>query len=233
MGTTYRCLIIDDETPAHKALASHIKKIEGLEFSGSAYSGLEALKMLNENQYDIIFLDINMPGISGVEFMELQPVRPITIITTAYSDYALAAFENDAVDYLLKPISLEKFSKAIEKAKAYYAYGIEKGNAKKDTVLTCKVNGEVTHVPIEEIIYFESYGNYVKVHRHKAKTPIVLHATLVSLMDEIRNPIFLRIHRTFIVNRDFISAVSGNSVQLTNKLELPVGRTYKVLLGDT
>lgn len=132
MALTYRCLIIDDESPAHKALISHISKFDELEHSGSAFNGMEAIKLLNENQYDIIFLDINMPVISGVELMELQPKRPLTIVTTAYSDFALSAYQNDAIDYLLKPISLDKFSKAIEKAKTYHSGN----NIKKKTAAT-------------------------------------------------------------------------------------------------
>ena len=168
MALTYRCLIVDDESPAHKALASHISKFDELEHSGSAYNGMEAIKMLNENTYDIIFLDINMPLISGVELMELQPKRPLTIVTTAYSDFALSAYTNDAIDYLLKPISLEKFSKAIEKAKAYYiGYALEKQNATEEKFISYRSDGEVVKIRVNDIIYVESMGNYMKLFCHK------------------------------------------------------------------
>lgn len=232
MGIIYRCLIIDDETPAHKALISHISKFDDLEYAGSAYSGIEALRLLNENPYDIIFLDINMPVISGVELMEIQPVRPLTIVTTAYSDYALAAYENDAVDYLLKPISPEKFSKAIEKARAYYSYNFEKENISKETLFSCRVNGEIIQVPIHEIVYFESFGNYMKLYRNKVKIPVVLHGSLVGILEDLKNTSFLQIHRTYIVNRDYIKSINGNSVKLMNDTQLPVGRKYKLALGN-
>src|SRR6218665_2782396 len=233
MGTTYRCLIIDDESPAHKALISHISKFPELEYSGSAYSGKEALKMLNENQYDIIFLDINMPILSGVEVMEMQPVRPLTIVTTAYSDFALEAYQNDAIAYLLKPISLEKFSKAIEKAKVYFTgYALEK-EPQKDSgkLLSCKVNGENISIALNSIMYIESTGNYLKLFCRENKSPLIVYGTLLGISETIANDDFVQIHRSFIVNKDFIGSIGTNHLQLLNGTIIPVGRKYKILLS--
>jgi two-component system LytT family response regulator len=233
MGITYRCLIIDDETPAHKALISHISKFEDLEYSGSAYNGKEALKLLNENQYDIIFLDINMPVISGVELMELQPNRPLTIVTTAYTDYALPAFQNDAVDYLLKPISLEQFSKSIEKAKRYFAgYEVVKDMLPKERYLNIRLHGEPTRINLNDIIYIESIGNYMKLYSKKARSPHVIYGTLVSIMEDLGNKDFLQVHRSFIVNTSMISSISQNTLKLSNSAEIPIGRKYKILLSN-
>ena len=119
--------------------------------------------MLNENSYDIIFLDINMPVISGVELMELQPNRPLTIVTTAYSDFALLAYQNDAIDYLLKPISFEKFSKAIEKAKTYYSgISLKKGTNAKGKMLSYRMNGQVMEMLLDDIIYIESSYSVIR-----------------------------------------------------------------------
>lgn len=233
MALTYRCLIIDDESPAHKALASHISKFDDLEHSGSAYSGMEAVKMLNENTYDIIFLDINMPVISGVELMELQPKRPLTIVTTAYSDFALSAYQNDAIDYLLKPISFDKFSKAIEKAKTYYS-----GNNAKKEVTTCekvlsqRVNGQMTDMLLSDIIYIESLGNYMKLYNKKLKSPMIIYGSLSSISDEIDSTDFLQVHRSFIVNTREISSVTFRSLTMSNGEIIPVGRKYQILLDN-
>ncbi|WP_369765011.1 LytR/AlgR family response regulator transcription factor [Flavobacterium sp. WC2429] len=231
MELTYRCLIIDDETPAHKALASHIAKYEDLEHSGSAYNGREALKMLNENNYDIIFLDINMPIISGIELMEMQPNRPITIVTTAYSDFALSAYQNDAIDYLLKPISFEKFEKAIEKAKTYYSgISLKKGENKKDEVLTYRLNGQIVESLLDDIVYIESLGNYIKLYSTKAKLPVIIYGSLSNITIELDNANFLQIHRSYIINTNKIQSTSQKSLTMCDGKIIPIGRKYQILL---
>lgn len=231
MEFTYRCLIVDDESPAHKALASHIAKFDDLEHSGSAFNGVEALKMLNENQYDIIFLDINMPVISGVELMELQPNRPITIVTTAYSDFALSAYQNNAIDYLLKPISLEKFSNAIEKAKTFYSgNSLKKESASNAKIVSYRANGQMIDIPLSDIIYIESLGNYMKLYSSKLKSPLVIYGSLASINDEISNDDFIQVHRSYIVNTRQINAVIHKSLTMNNAKIIPVGRKYQILL---
>lgn len=233
MALTYRCLIIDDESPAHKALISHISKFDELEHSGSAFNGMEAIKLLNENQYDIIFLDINMPVISGVELMELQPNRPLTIVTTAYSDFALSAYQNDAIDYLMKPISLEKFSKAIEKAKTYHSGNtIKKETNSNEKVLSYRSNGQVLETPLADILYIESLGNYMKVYNSKLKSPIIIYGSLASISAEIDCSNFLQVHRSYIVNTAKIIAVTFKNLTMSNGEIIPVGRKYQILLDN-
>ncbi|TDO77801.1 LytTR family two component transcriptional regulator [Flavobacterium chryseum] len=233
MASTYRCLIIDDESPAHKALASHISKFDDLEHSGSAFSGMEAVKMLNANSYDIIFLDINMPLISGVELMELQPNRPLTIVTTAYSDYALSAYQNDVIDYLLKPISFEKFSKAIEKAKIYFSgNSLKKEVTTNSKVLSHRVNGQMIDTLLCDIIYIESLGNYMKLYSTKLKSPIIIYGSVSSIASEIDSTNFVQVHRSFIVNVDKISSVTFKNLTMCNNEIIPVGRKYQILLNS-
>lgn len=231
MGLTYRCLIVDDESPAHKALASHIEKCDGLIHSGSAFNGKEALKMLNENKYDIIFLDVNMPLLSGVELLELQPNRPITIITTAYSDFALSAYENDVIDYLLKPISFDKFSKAIEKAKTYYS-GIHLNKKEDKTVktLSYRINGQMTETLLSEIILIESLGNYMKLFHSKTSQPIIIYGSLASITAQLYASSLLQVHRSYIVNTDEIVSSDTKSITMTNGKLIPVGRKYQILV---
>ena len=233
MALTYRCLIIDDESPAHKALASHISKFDDLEHSGSAFNGMEAIKLLNENTYDIIFLDINMPVISGVELMELQPKRPLTIVTTAYSDFALSAYQNDAIDYLLKPISFDKFSKAIEKAKIYSSgNSIKKEDNSCEKVLSIRVNGQMMNIPLADIIYIESLGNYMKLYSAKLNLPLIVYGALSSIASEIDSNNFVQVHRSFIVNVAKITSVTFKSLTMSNNEIIPVGRKYQILLDS-
>ena len=231
MGTIYRCLIIDDETPAHRVLASHLSQFDDLEYTASVYSGMEALKILQEQQFDIIFLDINMPVISGIDIMELQPNRPLTIITTAYSDFAVTAYKNNVIDYLLKPISFDDFKNAIEKVKIYYAgYALKRESSNKITTITYNLNSENIEIPINEIIYIESMGNYIKVHSCKNRMPIVIYKSLLNILNEVKNTDLVQIHRSYIVNKSYISSVEQNKIILLNTSELPVGRKYKILL---
>ncbi|MFD2941378.1 LytR/AlgR family response regulator transcription factor [Flavobacterium notoginsengisoli] len=233
MAPPYRCLIIDDESPAHKALISHISKFDELEHSGSAFNGMEAIKLLNENQYDIIFLDINMPVISGVELMELQPNRPLTIVTTAYSDFALSAYQNDAIDYLMKPISLDKFTKAIEKAKTYHSGNtIKKENNSNEKALSYRSNGQTIETPLSDILYIESLGNYMKLYNSKLKSPAIIYGSLASISAEIDCSHFIQVHRSFIVNTNKITTVTFKNLTLSNGDIIPVGRKYQILLDN-
>lgn len=233
MELTYRCLIIDDETPAHKALASHIAKYDDLEHSGSAFNGMEALKMLNENCYDVIFLDINMPVISGVELMEMQPNRPLTIVTTAYSDFALSAYQNDAIDYLMKPISFDKFSKAIEKAKTFYSgISLKKESKAKGKMLSYRVNGRITEILLDDIIYIESLGNYMKLFSSKVNLPIIIYGSLLNITAELNVADFVQIHRSYVVNTNKIKSYTSKTVTMHNGEILPVGRKFQILLDS-
>lgn len=233
MEPTYRCLIIDDETPAHKALASHIAKYNDLKHCGSAFNGMEALKMLNENSYDIIFLDINMPVISGVELMEMQPNRPLTIITTAYSDFALSAYQNDAIDYLMKPVSFEKFAKAIEKAKTYYSgISLKKGTNAKGKMLSYRMNGQMMEMLLDDIIYIESLGNYMKLFSSKTSLPIIIYGSLSGITAELSVSNFVQVHRSYVVNSNKIQSVISKTLTMSNGEVLPVGRKYQILLDN-
>jgi two-component system LytT family response regulator len=233
MEPTYRCLIIDDETPAHKALASHIAKYNDLKHCGSAFNGMEALKMLNENSYDIIFLDINMPVISGVELMEMQPNRPLTIITTAYSDFALSAYQNDAIDYLMKPVSFEKFAKAIEKAKTYYSgISLKKGTNAKGKMLSYRINGQMMEMLLDDIIYIESLGNYMKLFSSKTNLPTIIYGSLSGIIAELSVSNFVQVHRSYVVNSNKIQSVISKTLTMCNGEILPVGRKYQILLDS-
>lgn len=228
MGLTYKCLIADDEVPAHLVIKSHISKISDLEFTASASNGKEALQLMQEHYFDIVFLDINMPIVTGIELMQQLPVRPATIITTAYSDYALDAYRYDAADYLVKPIALHDFAKAVAKAKIFC-------NAKKilpqNKNLTLKIGREEVDIVTADITCIESYGNYLKVFLQDRIMPIVAYGALSALANTL-NANFVRVHKSYIINILYIKAIEGTTLTLTNNMQVPVGRKYQILLNS-
>lgn len=227
MEIKYKCLVVDDEKPAHRVIKSHIEQCSELVFGGSAYNGKEALQMLDKQHYDIIFLDINMPIVTGVELMEKMPIRPVTIVTTAYSDYALKSFQHDAVDYLLKPVSLPFFVKAVEKAKLFCDANSQKISVKN--TIRLKVNGEITDIKLVEIICIESVGNYLKIYIRENIVPIVVYGSLIEIMDNLDTR-FIQVHRSHIVNSEHLIGNSKLNLTLTDNRMVPVGRKYKILV---
>jgi len=229
MGIKYSCLIVDDEKPAHQVLMSHINQCDDLECVGTAFSGKEALAFLQKNEVDILLLDINMPLISGLEFLDMLPVKPVTIITTAYSDFALESYEKDAVDYLLKPISFGKFLKAIEKAKIFCKNRKESTDVVQDNVLKIKEDGMEVLIEVDDILFIESAGNYIKIFvEHRSKSYFV-YGSLISIKTELPD-YFIQVHRSFIVNRKQIVKKELGKVTLHSTIEVPVGRKYQILV---
>lgn len=229
MGIKYKCLIVDDEKPAHQVLMSHINQCEDLECVGNVFSGKEALAFLQRNEVDILLLDINMPLISGLEFLDMLAVKPITIITTAYSDFALESYEKDAVDYLLKPISFGKFLKAVEKAKIFCKNRKDATEEVKDNVLRIKEDGMEVLIDVEDILFIESAGNYIKIFvEHRSKSYFV-YGSLISIKTELPDH-FIQVHRSFIVNRKQIVKKELGKITLQANIEIPVGRKYQILI---
>lgn len=226
MEIKYKCLVVDDEKPAHQVIKSHIEQYPELIYCGSAYNGKEALQELVNQEYDIIFLDINMPILTGVELMERMPKRPVTIVTTAYSDYALKSFQHDAVDYLLKPVSFPLFAKAIEKAKLFCDANSQKIQVKN--TIRLKVNGEITTIELAAIICIESVGNYLKIYIQENIVPIVVYGSLIEIMDNLDKR-FVQVHRSHIVNSEHLIGNNKHNLTLTDDRIIPIGRKYQIM----
>jgi DNA-binding LytR/AlgR family response regulator len=229
MATVYQCLIVDDEKPAHLVLQSHLSKFDDLAYAGSAYNGKEALKMLLENTYDIVFLDINMPLINGIEVMQTLAKRPATIVTTAYSEFAFESYQQDAIDYLLKPISLSRFLKAVEKAKVFCQSKTEKSSQK--TTITLRLEGISRDYQLDNILYFESIGNYVKVHFVDNTKSIVVYESLKNIIENTPINTFIQSHKSFVVNVSQIETVEKDNVVLQNNVRIPLGRKYELMVS--
>jgi two-component system, LytTR family, response regulator len=229
MATSYQCLIVDDEKPAHLVIKSHLSHCDEVEFGASAFNGKEAIKLLLENDYDFVFLDIEMPLINGLEVMQTLAKRPATIITTAYNQFAFEAYQQDAVDYLLKPISLPRFLKSIEKAKHFW----HSNNVKipQKTTLTLRIGGENKEIKCANIVYFESIGNYVKVFFKENNKFVVIYDTLKNILDNTPSETFIQTHKSYIVNTQFIEAIGKENVVLKSGALVPLGRKYELLVG--
>ncbi|HEX6849244.1 MAG TPA: LytTR family DNA-binding domain-containing protein [Chitinophagaceae bacterium] len=224
-----RCLLIDDEPPALKVLAKYISSIGDLEIVGQCGNAIEALGVLRQKTVDVIFLDVKMPRIIGTEFFKNLSHPPKVIFVTAYREYALDGFELDAVDYLVKPVSFERFFKAITKLNRLMggetSVMITNDESDPGAFIYLKVDRDMKKVFVNDIIYIESWKDYVKIFLSGGKSLLAKHS--ISAMENLLSDHkFVRVHRSFMVSLDKISGYNGLSVQLS-ELEIPIGRLYK------
>lgn len=224
-----RCLLIDDEPPALKVLASYISAINGLEIAGQCGSAIEALNVLHQKTVDVIFLDIKMPRLLGTEFLKNLSHPPKVIFVTAYREYAVDGFELDAVDYLVKPVSFERFFKAITKLNRLMGREISTINT-NDTpnpgaFVYLKVDRDMKKVFVNDIIYIESWKDYIKIFLTDGKS-LLAKQSISAMENLLSDHKFVRVHRSFMVSLDKISGYNGLSVQLSQQ-EIPIGRLYK------
>jgi two-component system, LytTR family, response regulator LytT len=223
-----KCLTIDDEPPALLKMSDYIKKTPFLELSGACRSGYEAFEILTGTSVDLIFVDINMPDITGIDFVKTLHKRPRIIFTTAFSEYAIEGFKLDAIDYLLKPIGYNEFLKAANKARAFF----ENNNSglKPETGFTdhifIKSGSRISKVILSDIIYIEGMREYVRIHltSGKALMPLI---SLHHLEEQLPDERFMRVHRSYIVNLEKISAIENNRIVFEGNVYIPVSDQYK------
>jgi DNA-binding LytR/AlgR family response regulator len=226
--TTYRCLIVDDEILAQDLIEQHIKKIPQFKVVGRCQSATEALSYLQNGNIDVLFLDIQMPDITGIEFLMSLSNPPLTIFTTAYSEFALKGYELNVVDYLLKPITFERFFKAVYKV--LEKLNIEGGH-KKTSILDftteaifVKSDYKMVKVKFKDILFVEGMQKYVKFHLKDKK--VISLMSLMNLEEVLPQHHFFRGHKSFIINISKIDAIAGNLVTISGN-DVPVSRTLK------
>ncbi|OXB24839.1 DNA-binding response regulator [Flavobacterium tructae] len=223
-----KCIIVDDEPAAHYVLANYIKQNPQLELVFQGFNGIEAMDYLREHPVDLMFLDINMPEISGMELLKIIPTHPSTILTTAYSEYALESYDYGVIDYLLKPIYFPRFLKAIDRF-----FATENGKAKTEEAVinsvTVKVDGYFIEIELDQLLFAQSFGNYVKLHT--IKRTYLASITTSELEKCLPEKNFMRIHKSYIVALDKIEATDKDFVVIKNE-KLPIGITYKRELSD-
>jgi DNA-binding LytR/AlgR family response regulator len=221
----FQYIIVDDEPLARKLIASHASKIEGLELAGECSNAIEAINLLRNKSVDLIFLDIQMPEVTGIQFVHTLKNPPSIIFTTAFRDFAPEAFELEAIDYLLKPISFERFVKSVNKFfDRKTTTQVSEMKEASEEFLYVKADRKVHKVLTSDILYIESLDEYVKVYV-RDKT-LITRENISALEQKLSKNSFVRIHRSFIVSAKRVTSLSSDGVELGNKL-LPFGRAYK------
>lgn len=222
----YTCLIVDDEQLARQLLKEYISKVPNLELKGMCKNPLEAMEILNEEKIDILFLDIQMPELTGVEFVKTLQHKPAIIFTTAYSEYALEGYELDVIDYLVKPFPLDRFIKAVNKAAEFIDMKrmSEQVNLGDSEYVLLHADHKIYKVKLDDIDYIEGLKEYVSYYVIGKR--IIVLQSLKSIEESLPSNKFIRVHRSYIVPIQKIKTLDGNQVQIGDKL-IPIGRSYK------
>lgn len=222
-----KCIIVDDEPAAHYVLANYIRQNPQLELVFQGYNGIEAMDYLRDNKVDLMFLDINMPEITGIELLKIIPNHPKTILTTAYSEFALESYDYGVIDYLLKPIYFPRFLKAIDRF-----FSTENTIKVEEDIInsvSVKVDGYFIEIELDQLLFAQSFGNYVKLHT--IKKTYLASITTSEFEKCLPEKNFMRIHKSYIVALDKIDVAEKDFVIIKNE-KLPIGITYKRELTD-
>ncbi len=219
-----RCIAIDDEPPALELVKEYVAKFPGLQLVQTFNDAIAGGEFLRQNPVDLLFLDINMPDITGLDLVRSLKERPMIIFTTAHKNFAHEGFELDAVDYLLKPVSFERFSKAVNKAIEYYNYR-KKPVAEQGNYLFVYSEYRMLKINLDEVEYIETLEDYIKIHFINAK-PVMTLMTLKGVLEKLPSEKFKRIHRSYIVAVDKVKSILNRKVKLVSATELPVSDSY-------
>lgn len=223
-----KCIAIDDEPLALKLLADNISKVPYLELIASCRSAFDAMKVLQENKIDLIFIDIQMPGLSGLQFIGTLENKPLVIFITAYKQYALESYDLAIVDYLVKPVALDRFIKACNRAKELHELKTVKNQTAFPPADYFFLNADYSQVKImfDDIMWIEGLRDYVKIHLKSTNQPPIFRNSLKALEPELPASKFIRIHKSYIVAIESMNVVRKTSVFIKN-MELPIGDTFR------
>lgn len=229
------CIAIDDEPLALGLIVSHIKKTPFLELLADFDNPIDASDFLQNNKVELIFLDINMPDLTGVEFARTLNEDCKVIFTTAYEKYAIEGFQLHALDYLLKPISYEVFANSVKHAKQYFDL-LGSGTMSKqiqadENYLFIKADYQIHRIEFTDILYFEGLKDYVKLYTESSSKPIVFHATMKSIEEKLPNDRFMRIHRSFIISLNKVKTIERDRI-LFRDIRIPISKQYKPLFDE-
>lgn len=220
-----KTIIVDDEPLALDVLETYIEQIPEINLLGRFNNAIEANKRLSEGDIELVFMDIQMPQLTGIELMKSIKNPPMVIFTTAYPEYAVEGFELSAVDYLLKPISFDRFLKAVNKVNETNKSNI---STPKEDYIFVKADKKLIKVYFSDVLYIEGLKDYVMIKKNDGR--IVSLQTMKSLEEKLPKDIFRRVHRSFIINVDRINAIVGNTIEITEKgapKHIPIGKNYK------
>jgi two-component system, LytTR family, response regulator len=224
-----RCIAIDDEPLALELLQDNISKVPFLELVAACDNAMEALQAIETQQVDLIFLDIQMPGLTGLQLIQSMAIKPMFILITAYEKYALEGFNLAVTDYLVKPVALERFIKACYKAKELFDLknaSVESINTVSTEYFFVNVEYSLVKITIADIVYIEGLKDYIKIHLKSSVKPVVTRMPMKTMEEQLPSKLFIRIHKSYIAAIPFISAVRKASLFI-DKLELPISENYK------
>ncbi|MBN8876451.1 MAG: response regulator transcription factor [Sphingobacteriales bacterium] len=219
-----KCIAIDDEPPALELIREYVARFPQLQLVQTFDDAVSGAEYLRQTAADLLFLDINMPDITGLDLARALQARPMIIFTTAYKKFAFEGFELDAIDYLLKPISFDRFSKAVNKAIEYNEYKNKPAEAETDHLFVYS-EYRMLKIPLSEIDYIESLEDYIKIHLNQAK-PILTLMTLKGVLEKLPPGKFSRIHRSYVVASGKVVAIQNRKVKLGSGVELPISDSY-------
>lgn len=220
-----KCLIIDDEPLAISVIEDHLKNFDHIEIVETFNNPLKAYRVLEQEKIDVIFLDINMPQMTGFSFIENLSYKPLIVITTAYREYAVKSFELDVLDYLVKPIPFNRFLKTVNKIyqQVYLANSTADASLQQEPHIFLKVNKKLIKINLNDILYIESLKDYIKVITSLGD--YVVHKSLSAITEELPQSNFMRIHRSYTISINKVVALDGNTVEISNR-KIPIGRNY-------
>ena len=220
-----KCIIIDDEPLAISVIENHLKNFDHIEIVETFNNPLKAYRVLEQEKIDLIFLDINMPQMTGFSFIENLSYKPLIVITTAYREYAVKSFELNILDYLVKPIPFNRFLKTINKVyQQVYVSSIKTdASLQQEPHIFLKVNKKLIKINLNDILYIESLKDYIKVITTLGD--YVVHKSLTAITEELPQSNFIRIHRSYTISINKVIALEGNTVEISNR-KIPIGRNY-------
>src|SRR5688572_6696617 len=221
MKPTIKCVITDDEPIARKGLQGYIEKIDFLQLAGVCEDAIQLNSLLKQQPVDLLFLDIEMPYVTGIDFLKNTPLAPKVIFTTAYEQYAIKGYELDVLDYLLKPISFERFLKAANKAYDYFAGAA----TKESSYLFIKTDNKLEKVNLNELLFVEAMENYVALYTPDKK--LITHSTLKALQEKLPAGQFIQPHKSYLVNIQCIQSIEGNILHVGGKYQIPISKYQK------
>jgi DNA-binding LytR/AlgR family response regulator len=219
-----KAIALDDEPPALQVITKFCSKIDFINLEKTFSKTEEALDFINEQTVDLIFLDINMPSVSGIDFYKKIPYKAMVIFTTAYSEHAIEAFNLHAIDYLLKPFTFDRFFEAAEKANEYFGF-INQSINPKEKHLLIRSGYSLIKINIDDILFIESLDDYLKIHINQQK-PVVARLTMKALSEKLPADIFMRVHRSYIVALPRIEKLRNKVITISGT-EIPVGNSYE------
>ena len=222
-NSVINCIVVDDEPIAREGIMEYIRQIDYLHAVAQCKNAAEAACLLQKKKIDLIFMDIQMPKLTGIEFVKALACPPLIIFTTAYSEYALEGFELDVVDYLLKPISFARFLKAAEKAQSYVNARNREVSITQDFFFI-KCNGKIEKIIMADVVYIEAMANYVIIHTRQKK--YITYLTFSGIEEQLPDHLFVRIHKSYIIAISAIQTIDGNDV-ITSSMRLPMSKNYR------